>query len=72
MTPASSSAHSESDDSDTERASPTFPSTPSLQTLKPSTKTQRTFVKRPERKDRTLIDLPVDVLKEIVKEVGVP
>lgn len=71
MTPVSSSAHSEIGDSDTERASPSLPNSPSPQTT-PKSKIPIPIPIELEKEVRTLIDLPVDVLKEIVKEVGTP
>ncbi|KAF8438286.1 hypothetical protein BGX38DRAFT_1273677 [Terfezia claveryi] len=62
MTPVSSSAHSEMGESDTERASPTLPNSPSPQ---PTLKSQSLIPIKPEKEVQTLIDLPVDVLKEV-------
>ncbi|KAF8424869.1 hypothetical protein EV426DRAFT_71332, partial [Tirmania nivea] len=67
ITLVSSSVHSELGDSDTERASPSLPNSPSLQT---TPKSKVPIPIEPEKEVRTLIDLPVDVLKEIVKEVN--
>ena len=69
MTPVSSSAHSEMGDSDTEKASTSLPNSPSPET---TPKPKIPIPIEPEKEVRTLIDLPVDVLKEIVKEVGIP
>jgi len=69
MTPVSSSAHSEMGDLDTERAISSLPNTPSPQV---TPKPKIPIPIEPIKEVRTLIDLPVDVLKEIVKEAGTP
>lgn len=65
----SSLTPSEMGDSESERASPDFTTSPSFHTPKPSQTPKKPVEKTPARKAKTLIDLPLDVLKDIVKEV---
>ena len=65
----SSLTPSEMDDSESERASQDFTPSPSSLASKPSQTSKKPREKTPVRKARTLIDLPLDVLKDIVKEV---
>lgn len=65
----SSLTPSEMDDSGSEREGPDFTISSSFHAPKPSQTPKDPAEKTPVRKARTLIDLPLDVLKDIVKEV---